>query len=151
MRNYENVIGSIILLIAATTARSAVVRTVALTRELTVGLPSDASVFNFHWPVLSANGHTAFHAGLDGSGVDVTNNSGIWHEGSDGLQLIARKGSQAPGMPVGVRYVDFHVPLATNSVGQLAFLASTAQAEQGVWSNGPNRYARSRRALRRQI
>ncbi len=44
-------------------------------------------------PVLNNAGKTAFRAGLTGSGVDSTNNSGIWSEGSGSLALVARVGT----------------------------------------------------------
>ena len=46
-------------------------------------------------------------ASLTGSGVDSTNNAGIWSEGSGSLALVARSGSQAPGTPSGVNFSGF--------------------------------------------
>jgi hypothetical protein len=46
------------------------------------------------------NGHVGFYAPLTGAGVDATNNTGIWVQTADGLQLVVRKGDQIDlGMP----------------------------------------------------
>lgn len=87
---------------------------------------------------------TAFWGALTGSGVDTTNNVGLWSEGSGSLALVARKGGQAPGMPDGVvfsgsLFVAFTNP-ALNSAGRTAFAGRVAGAgvdstnDQGIWS-----------------
>ena len=54
-------------------------------------------------PKISADGRVAFHADLTGAGVTTSNRRGIWREdGLGGLDLIARRGDQAPGLPAGV-------------------------------------------------
>ena len=44
-------------------------------------------------------GQIAFFAFVTGSGVDPSNDNGIWSEGSGSLALVARSGSPAPGTP----------------------------------------------------
>lgn len=86
-------------------------------------------------------GQTAFAASLIGSGVDSTNNQGIWSEGSSSLALLARTGSQAPGAPSGVNYSSFSNPVINNA-GRTAFLAGLtgsgvdATNNTGIWSEG---------------
>ena len=58
-------------------------------------------------PVLNDAGQTAFCADLTGSGVDSTNDAGIWSEGSGSLALVARSGDHAPGTPSGVNFSGF--------------------------------------------
>ena len=58
----------------------------------------------FRGPVINDAGQVAFRANLAGSGVDSTNNQGIWSEGSGSLALVARTGSAAPGAPDGVNF-----------------------------------------------
>ena len=88
-------------------------------------------------PILNDAGQTAFFAGLTGSGVVAhVDDQGIWSEGSGSLALVARTGSQAPGLPSGVNfsYLDFG-PLALNNAGQTAFVASFTGG-YGIWSEG---------------
>ena len=70
------------------------------------GTPSGVNFSDFlcRSPVLNNAGQTAFYATLTGSGVDSTNDQGIWSEGSGSLALVARSGSQAPGTPSGVNF-----------------------------------------------
>jgi hypothetical protein len=51
-------------------------------------------------------GRTEFPVSLTGSGVTGSNSSGVWAQGSGGLQPLARTGSQAPGVPAGVVFSD---------------------------------------------
>jgi len=85
-------------------------------------------------PALSRAGKTAFQATLTGVGVDVTNNQGIWSEGSGTLTLVARKGSPAPGTSTGVNFNSLNVPVI-NREGRTAFHASlTSTSGDGIWS-----------------
>ena len=94
-------------LLFASTAHAAAVRTVALSGQQAPGTPSGVNYSGFTFPVLNDAGQTAFNASLSGSGVDSTNEQGIWSEGSGSLALVARNGNQAPGTPSGVNYVGF--------------------------------------------
>jgi hypothetical protein len=105
-------------------------------------------------PALNNAGQTAFRATLTGSGVDSTNDSGIWSEGSGSLALVAREGDQAPGTPDGVNYDDFldnvqftTISPALNNAGQIAFRAKLAGSgvdatnNEGIWSDGSGEMA----------
>lgn len=59
-------------------------------------------------PKIDDQGRVAFIALLTGSGVDATNQSGIWSDATGGLSLVVRTGMQAPGTPDGVTF--FGVP-----------------------------------------
>ncbi len=99
------------------------------------GTPSGVNYIDIRSHVMNDAGQTGFYARLIGSGVDSTNNHGIWSEGSGSLALVARSGSQAPGIPGGVTYSDFFVPMLNNA-GQTAFLASLTGGGNGIWSEG---------------
>ena len=49
--------------------------------------------------LLNDAGQTAFYSRLAGSGVDTSNDDGIWSERSGSLALVARSGNQAPARP----------------------------------------------------
>jgi hypothetical protein len=89
---------------------------------------------------LNKFGQTAFKASLTGSGVDSTNNSGIWSEGSGNLALVARTDSQAPGMPSGANFSFLSTYPALNGAGQTAFRGFVSGGgvdstnNQGIWS-----------------
>src|SRR5690606_15027296 len=75
----------------------------------------------FSPPALNTAGHIAFGAGLHGSSVNSSNNSGIWSDRSGSLDLVLRTGSQAPGALEGVVFASHFEPLVLNSAGQIAF------------------------------
>ena len=58
--------------------------------------------------------------------MTTQNNSGLWLGQPGQLQLIAREGDSAPGLPDDVRFWDFQefAEVALNNPGQLAFMAS---------------------------
>jgi hypothetical protein len=115
------------------------VRTVALSGQPAPGTSGDVYYHDFLYPLLNAAGEVAFRAVLGGSGVTSTNNGGIWSEGSGNLELVARKGSQAPGAPSGVNYSGFGREVL-NAAGELAFGAGLTGAGvdatngEGIWS-----------------
>jgi hypothetical protein len=89
-------------------------------------------------------GRVAFEGFLTGEGVDETNNQGLWSEGSGSLELVARRGSPAPGTPSGVNFDEFLFSVfpVLNDAGQTAFRANltgpgvTFTNDQGIWSDG---------------
>jgi hypothetical protein len=93
-------------------------------------------------PALNGLGQTAFPAYLTGPGVDSTNASGIWSEGSGSLALVARTGNQAPGMPDGAVFTGLNSlgSIAFNNAGQTAFSGSVTGGgvdstnNTGIWS-----------------
>jgi hypothetical protein len=87
------------------------------------GTPDGVNFVGMYGPALNKFGQTAFLGALTGSGVDATNNFGLWSEGSGSLTLVARQGSQAPGMPDGAVFgggFSLGGP-AFNNAGQTAF------------------------------
>jgi hypothetical protein len=135
-------------------AHAAALRTVAFTGQPAPGTPSGTTFesFSSHYfigdidpifrgPVLNDAGQTAFRANLLGSGVDSTNNQGVWSEGSGSLALVARTGSQAPGAPSGMNFglyslgFELFTP-ALNNAGQTAFYGALADDRLGLWSEG---------------
>jgi hypothetical protein len=98
------------------------------------GLFSESS-----FPLLNDSGQLAFHAGLAGSGVDSSNNEGIWLGEPSDLMLVARRGEQAPDTPSGVNFAHLHYP-SLNSAGQIAFRADLtgdgvdSTNGRGIWA-----------------
>ncbi|HEY3391443.1 MAG TPA: choice-of-anchor tandem repeat NxxGxxAF-containing protein, partial [Lacipirellulaceae bacterium] len=88
----------------------------------------------------------AFPAKLTGSGLDDTNNTGIWAESSGSLKLVARAGDRAPGTPDGVQFgrmTGITVP-TLNAAGQVAFVGTLAGSgvdtsnDLGIWATDVN-------------
>ncbi len=100
--------------------------------------------FDFDSPALNNRGETAFEAQIIGSGVDSTNDTGIWSEGSGSLALVAREGEHAPGTSSGVNFgntPDSQSPVL-NDAGQTAFYTTligsgvNSTNDAGIWSEG---------------
>jgi hypothetical protein len=113
--------------------------------------PGTASGVNFSWlysPVLNDAGQVAFRGDLIGSGVDSSNNAGIWiGDGSDTL-MVVRKGQLLAGKTVGsVSYEDGSGGSggrALNEFAQLAYHASFTDGSRGVFLYTPDvRWRRS--------
>jgi hypothetical protein len=92
----------------------------------------------FENPVINARGDTAFVSTLVGIGIAESNDSGIWSEaGGEGLKLVAREGSNAPGTDAQFANLIFRSPVL-NRNGQIAFAASLtkdgADVGAGIWA-----------------
>lgn len=93
-------------------------------------------------PLLNNAGQSAFAATLTGTGVNTTNDEGIWAERNGTLNLVARAGNQAPGTPAGVQFSFFGPDFSFNDAAQTAFLANlmgsgvTSANNQGIYSEG---------------
>jgi hypothetical protein len=94
-------------------------------------------------PVISASGAIAFRATLTGSGVDDSNNEGIWSNAGGTLTPIARSGSDAlgPNVGAGVTFDLFGNPVI-NASGTVAFTATLTGPGidlpvngAGLWTN----------------
>lgn len=79
----------------------------------------------FNGPVLNATGQLAFRASLNGTGVDNSNDNGIYREISGTLTEVAREGNQAPDAAPGVTWSALFAP-SINAEGQIAFAALLA-------------------------
>jgi hypothetical protein len=106
-----------------------------------------SSAYDISYPELNDIGQIAFRATtLTGSGVDPTNNSGIWLDRSGSLALVVREGDHPPGMPSGVTFGAFgenSSVLALNNASQIAFRAPLTGTgvvpfvnDAGIWSEG---------------
>lgn len=91
---------------------------------------------NLHDPVFSDNSQTAFRGTLSGPGVDNTNLSAIWSEGSGSLQLVARQGSQATGAGPEAIFLSFNEDPIINGRGQTAFRARMRMGDSGELIGG---------------
>ncbi len=109
------------------------------------GTPDMVRFFGTGFPTLNSAGHTAFLGAVVGPGVDYDNDKGFWTDRSGSLELVAREGNPAPGMPAGVNFD--HVAFGNynpdiNASGRTAFVASvrgggvTASNNTGIWSEG---------------
>jgi uncharacterized protein YjbI with pentapeptide repeats len=91
-------------------------------------------------PILNDAGETIFRSDLAGHGVTSENDFGLWIQGSGGLELRARKGSQAPGLPPGANYGAI-APAGLNDSGQIIFASLLSGSgvnsgnNKGVWSD----------------
>jgi len=112
-------------------------------------VPGTSSGVNFlslsFFPAINGAGQTAFVGSLTGTGVDFSNNRGIWSEGGvAGLALVARTGNAAPGTSSGVNFANFFSAAVLNGAGQTAFRGDLAGTEvdesndTGIWSEGGN-------------
>jgi hypothetical protein len=92
---------------------------------------------------LNAEGEVLFAASLlHTSGVDATNDRGIWGpDGAGGLALVARIGDPAPGA-AGATFKTFLGRAALNDAGQSAFVGFlngvSTSVDSGVWGPGPD-------------
>lgn len=89
--------------------------------------------------MLNDSGKIAFRGGLTGTGVDTSNDLGIWTESAGAMSLVARTGSPAPDTPVGTAFKSLDAP-TMNNAGRVLFTAYLtgsgidATNEIGVWS-----------------
>lgn len=97
-------------------------------------------------PSLSPAGELAFRSSLVGAGVTVENPSAIFHGTPGNLQMIARLGDAAPGLPAGVQLADFESawgPLAIAG-GQTLFESQvlgpgvTIDTMRALWLGSPS-------------
>lgn len=123
-------IGSLViglLLIFVPAARADVpFRTVALSGDAVPGIPETGNFLSFDTPVINNNGTVAFHAVINGPGINSSNEEGMWVENGSSLDLIARRGDTAPDS-AGQKYYYLLGPLLGDD-GKSAFT--------GIYSNG---------------
>ena len=81
---------------------------------------------DFYSPTFNGSGQVLLLAKLRGTGVDDTNNSGVFSDRSGTLSLIVREGDQAPGLAPGVRFGDGILTFperSINNAGKVTFTA----------------------------
>lgn len=113
--------------------------------ELNLGNPPPGTIKGtwyvaFGDPVISDTGETSFVGYLFSPDVDDSKNCGIWLYASDGdLRLVARSGTQAPGVAAGVNFSNLYTPVMSDA-GQIAFLADLDSHDpaSGIWSSRDN-------------
>jgi hypothetical protein len=113
-------------------------RTVVLSGPDAPGLEPGYRIFAFNeTPAVNDAGQVAFNAIL----LDPPGRLGdlaMWSEGTGTLELISRKGRQAPGTEVGVTFNFFSKP-SINAIGQSGFLGGltgpgvTSENDSGIW------------------
>jgi hypothetical protein len=116
------------------------------------GIVAGGNFFGFDPPKFSNGGQTAFIASLAANallGITPANSTGLWSDANGNLQLVARAGDQAPGMPMGAVFDSFFggrssVGVALNAAGHAAFFTSvtgggvTSTNNTGLWAQDQN-------------
>lgn len=94
----------------------------------------------FNGPMLlNGAGKVAFTASLTGSGVTSANNSGVWSELGGYLSLVAREGSDAPGIPGSVLDDFTNSAFAVNRNGLLVFRTGVVGSyDRAIWWADPS-------------
>ncbi len=89
-------------------------------------------------PLFNRVGEVAFHAAIQGPGVDPTNNKGIWTGAPGSLDLLARQGDPVPGTVPEVFLGFFTSPLRPvfNRVGEAAFSGGIFGPDVDSTNNG---------------
>jgi hypothetical protein len=114
---------------------------VALTGEQAPGTPlgTTLNAFDFN-AVINNAGRVAFAGRLSGPGTTTATNQAIWHETSNGLELLTRTGSPAPGTTPGIVFSELmHQGLAFDASGNPIFRAVLSGSgvnmmnNSGVW------------------
>jgi hypothetical protein len=109
---------------------------VALAGSQSPGTPAGANFLGLDSFLQITFGETAFGGvlALGGGGVNTTNQSGIWAEAAGSVTLVARTGSQAPGLPSGRVFTAFDSVLARNPAGHVAFTALVQGIGHTIWT-----------------
>jgi hypothetical protein len=90
--------------------------------------------------VLNDSGRITFRGSLLGAGVTGANDTGLWSDRSGTLQLIARAGNQAPGVPAGALFASPNSAVM-NGAGHVGFVASlvgpgvNGTNDDGIWAD----------------
>jgi hypothetical protein len=84
--------------------------------------------------VLNANAAIAFEGSLTGAGIDSNNGTGLWAALQGGaLQLVARAGNAAPGIPGSFLAGASEFNFALNAHDQMAFAAELDTGGAAIW------------------
>jgi hypothetical protein len=111
--------------------------------EQAPGTPAGVTFGLLFNPLIGGGGHASFAAGLMGPGIDMSNNLALYTGQPDDVQLVARRGSQAPHTPAGVHFTNFATAVMLNSSGVTAFAADIAgpgvdsSNSRGIWMVDP--------------
>ncbi|MFG0274104.1 MAG: choice-of-anchor tandem repeat NxxGxxAF-containing protein [Phycisphaerales bacterium] len=92
---------------------------------------------------VSPGGQIAHSAFLTGTGVDSTNNRGLWAGAPGATSLVARLGDAAPGMPAGASFLTLPDSANLRSGPVVVFEGATTGGgvtsadNEGIWVGGP--------------
>jgi len=117
---------------------------IARTGDQAPGTDIGVNFFNVYNPAINDAGQIAFSGGLTVAGGISGSGYGIWSEGGgEGLALVVRSGTPAPGTDPGATFRVFSRPVL-NSAGQTAFwgqLTGTGVSrnfnDTGLWREKP--------------
>ena len=111
------------------------------------GVAGGTFTTSLEYPIVNNAGQIAFEAFMVGTGIVDSNREGIWYGTPNALQLIARDGSQAPGLPAGVNFSDtlgeIEPEPAINANGKVLFqhgltgTGITTANDIGFWAGTP--------------
>ncbi|HEY3391163.1 MAG TPA: choice-of-anchor tandem repeat NxxGxxAF-containing protein, partial [Lacipirellulaceae bacterium] len=141
-----------LMLGAPVAGTASTLRTVALGGQSAPGLPDGISIRGFSQHVLNDAGQVVFVSLLAGNNVDATNNRALWFESPNGLTVVARTGSRAPGTPEGVNFGNFLALPGLDNSGRIVFVgALTGNGvddgnNRGIWSQHSGRLSLVARA-----
>jgi len=94
---------------------------------------------------INGSDQVGFVAKLTGAGVNNNNDTSVWMASEHGSTMIAREGSQAPGLPAGFTMGSLfsypqEVDYAINAAGQMALLANyfdlQGNSHRAIWETG---------------
>lgn len=115
-------------------------RRIVKTGDIAPGLPAGTAFKGFvESPSMNSTGQVAFTSNLVGPGLDFSNSRSLWRESAGGnLQLLAREGTQAPGLPAGVIFSELGRPDFSDSgrgvfSGLLSGPGITSENAKGIW------------------
>ena len=105
------------------------------------GTDPGVEFFSFSRRTIGDGGDVAFLAGLTGPGVVSENGLGLWIGDGSNTELVARTGSQAPGLPAGMVFQQFDMGLV-NARGQVSLIGlagddSAIPGMRGIWATDP--------------
>lgn len=86
--------------------------------------------------VTASNGAVSFSSRIDGPGVTIFDDTGLWHHDGTTTRLVVREGDQATGMPAGV--VHRHIsPPRMSETGHVVYTSETYSGgvyhKNGIW------------------
>lgn len=113
-------------------------KVVALSGEIAAG-SNGATFSTFGDPIINTHGDVAFNATLVGSGVDSSNDDGLWSRVLGSIDILAREGEQATGTQAGVYYDAIGTPAIggdglTVFKAELAGTGVTTSNDDGIWA-----------------
>jgi hypothetical protein len=94
-------------------------------------------------PTINASSKMVFRATVSGTGIDATNDTGVWTYADGNLTCFLREGIGGPGPNVGegLYFGNIDRPVVTNNLGEIAFggwLTGTSVSSSNnaiVWTN----------------